>query len=327
MDLTTLLHDAVADVEPTDRLGAIRRRTRRPVRPRWYAAGGVVLATAAVVAAVAVLGHERAPRSVGPAPAVDPTSTSDPTGPAATTESPVPIYYVGATPQGPRLFRYFEEVRGGEPNHGTGTVVGLLMATPSDPDYRTLWPLDSLASLELGPDVATVTIRDASVHDRPPGMTADEAALAVQQVVYTVQAAAQARVPVQFELDGNPVDQVFGVPTSEPLAAAPQLDVLALVSISNPAEGRVVEDHFSADGAASSFEGTVPWELRDARGAVVRRGSAQGTMEDHLTPWQTDTIDVSDLPAGTYTFVAMTDDPSGGEGGGPTTDTRTISVR
>ena len=37
-------------------------------------------------------------------------------------------------------------------------------------------------------------------------------------------------------------------------------------------------------------------------------------------------IDVSDLAPGTYTFVAMTDDPSGGEGLGPFTDTRTIIV-
>ena len=35
---------------------------------------------------------------------------------------------------------------------------------------------------------------------------------------------------------------------------------------------------------------------------------------------------MSDLTPGTYTFVAMTDDPSGGEGLGPFTDTRTIIV-
>ena len=34
---------------------------------------------------------------------------------------------------------------------------------------------------------------------------------------------------------------------------------------------------------------------------------------------------MSDLPAGDYTFVAMTDDPSDGEGGGPTVDTKTIT--
>ena len=47
---------------------------------------------------------------------------------------------------------------------------------------------------------------------------------------------------------------------------------------------------------------------------------------DKLYPWETE-VDVSDLAPGTYTFVAMTDDPSGGEGGGPTEDTKTIIVR
>ena len=150
--------------------------------------------------------------------------------------------------------------------------------------------------------------------------------LQLQQVIYTLQAAAGERLPVQFVHDGNPVAEVGGLPTSEPLTEAPQLDVLALVNISNPTEGRDVEGTFSADGVASSFEGTVPWELRDAGGAVVRRGFAQGTMEDHLTPWETGPIDVSDLPPGGYTFVAMTDDPSGGEGGGPTVDTRSITI-
>jgi hypothetical protein len=50
-------------------------------------------------------------------------------------------------------------------------------------------------------------------------------------------------------------------------------------------------------------------------------------MEDHLTPWATGPIDVSDLPPGTYVFEARTDDPTGGEGGGPTVDTRTVVVR
>ena len=42
---------------------------------------------------------------------------------------------------------------------------------------------------------------------------------------------------MQFLLDGNPIDQVLGVPTSEPLANAPQLDVLAHVNITAPEQG------------------------------------------------------------------------------------------
>jgi hypothetical protein len=241
-------------------------------------------------------------------------------------EPPRPVYYVGDAPGGPRLFRYFEPNDTGEPDHGTGRIVGLLMATPSDPDYRTLWPMSSLEGVWVEGGTAWVTLRDASVRARPPSMTAQEAELAVQQVVYTVQAAAQQRVPVSFLLDGEPVEQVFGVPAREPFTAAAQLDVLALVSITNPAEGQEVEGSFTADGVASSFEGSVPWELRSLTGEVVLRGMGQGSMGDHLTPWTSGPIDVSRLEPGTYTFTAATDDPTGGEGPGPTEDTRSVIV-
>jgi hypothetical protein len=46
-----------------------------------------------------------------------------------------------------------------------------------------------------------------------------------------------------------------------------------------------------------------------------------------LTPWSTGPIDVSGLTPGTYTFAASTDDPSGGEGPGPTEDTRTLFLK
>jgi hypothetical protein len=123
------------------------------------------------------------------------------------------------------------------------------------------------------------------------------------------------------------VAEVFGQPTSEPLADSPELDVLSLVSISDPAERRVVEDYFSAQGRASSFEGNVPWQLKAADGTVVRSGHVQSYgWEGHLYPWATGHIDVSDLDPGDYTFEVMTDDPSGGEGPGPYIDTRTVIV-
>ena len=84
---------------------------------------------------------------------------------------------------------------------------------------------------------------------------------------------------------------------------------------------------FVARGRANSFEATVPWQIRRGTDEPVAEGfaTAEGTG-DRLYRWETE-VDVSDLAAGTYTFVAMTDDPSGGtEGFGPFTDTRTIIV-
>ena len=55
-------------------------------------------------------------------------------------------------------------------------------------------------------------------------------------------------------------------------------------------------------------------------------GTADGCCEvGKLFEW-TAQVDLTGLAPGTYTFVAMNDDPSGGEGGGPDVDTRTIVV-
>ena len=78
---------------------------------------------------------------------------------------------------------------------------------------------------------------------------------------------------------------------------------------------------------ANSFEATVPWEVRDQDGTKVLDGfaTAEG-WADKLYPWQTQ-VDLSSLPPGTYSFVALTDDPSDGEGAGPTEDSKTITLR
>jgi hypothetical protein len=324
-DLTTLMHQAVSDVQPADRLATIRQEAARRPRGRWIPVGGAVLATAAVVTGIAIVvqpsGDESPPPSTGtPTTVTSPTSVVTPT-PAL---SAYAVYYEGQTPSGPRLFREFEQA----PAPSALPVAIQLVTQPAhDPDYRTLWPADAFETAELRDDHIEVALADASLHDRPAGMSQAEAALALQQVVYTVQAAAHDRLPVQFVLDGKPIDTVLGEPTSEPVVNGNELDVLALVSISAPDEGRDVQGHFSANGVASSFEGTVHWEVRDQAGRAVLSGFAQGTMEDHLTPWSTDPIDVSGLTPGTYTFVATTDDPSAGEGPGPTEDTRTVIVR
>jgi anti-sigma factor RsiW len=327
--LSSLVVEAVADVEPADRLAEIRSRTRpRRSRQGWYAAGGAVLTAAAAVTAIALVANQPELRTVDPGPAHDPTptfATSSVTPTAPPDSTSYPLYFLGETPVGTRLYREFQRAAGPT---SLQTAIQLLAFGPGDPDYRTAWPVGSFETADYWDSLTVhVDLTDDSLHDRPASMTRSEAELAIQQVVYTVQAVAERRVAVQFRLNGNPIDTVFGVPTSEPLAAGAQLDELALVSISNPSEGLEVEDSFVADGRASSFEGNVPWELRDSSGAVVRQGFAQAGMDDHLIPWKTERIDVSDLAPGTYTFVAMTDDPSSGEGSGPFTDTRTVLVR
>lgn len=323
--LTELLTEAVADIEPADRLAEIKERTVSATRrTRWYAAGGACLAVAAAVAAIAVVGDPR-PSTEG----IDPGAP----GPSADAEVPsalYPVYYFGDTSAGPRLFREFQRRRG---SGGSLVIAALLVSSPpDDPNYRTLWPEGAFLGAQTvtldGQTVVRVDIGDVSL-DRPRGVTSAEAELAVQQVVYTMQATAgDDTLPVRFFLGDAPVDTMLGVDVSEPVDTAPQLDVLSLMNISTPAEHAVVSGLLVADGRASSFEGNVLWELRDAdtREVVLEGFTTTAGVDDHLTEWETEPIDVSDLVPGIYTFVASTSDPSDGEGLGVFTDTRTIVV-
>jgi hypothetical protein len=357
--LADLLDDAVDPIEPADRLAEIRQALHARPHPKettmshrrtWgYALLGAV-STAAVIGAIAFAsGVGDSPEEPGPASPSSPSSSAaepepDEAEDTATespgeTQSPSPsetsspgapetalgIYYVGDTERaGPRLYREFRR--------GPGSPDGaldLLQAAPSDPDYRTLWPEGSLESATTEGDTVVVSLGDASLRDRPDGMSEAEADAAVEQVIWTMQAAVQDRAPVQFRLDGNPIDQVYGVPTAEPLAEGPVLEVLSHLNITTPEQGATIGgDTIRLEGRGNSFEANVGWELR--RGdEVVKQGFAtmDGWMEEKLFPFST-TIEVGDLPPGDYTVFATTDDPTGGtEGIGAMTDTKDVTIQ
>lgn len=237
----------------------------------------------------------------------------------------VPVYFVGDTPAGPRLYREFHRVAAGDP---VGAALDLAASGDAgDPDYRTLLPDgDFDGTGTTAGDTIEVPLPDDSWTRAPSGLSPTEAVLAIQQLVYTAQGVLQSRAPVVFtDGDGN-ATQILGVASEDGFTAAPPLRTLALVNITEPAEGQHVGDSLTASGVASSFEATVPWEVRDASGDVVLEGAAtaEGWM-DKLYPWSAE-ISLADLSPGTYTFVARTDDPSDGEGPGPTQDTRTFVV-
>jgi hypothetical protein len=248
----------------------------------------------------------------------DPATPSD-SGTATPGTVAVPLYFVGDTPQGPRLFREFQQVSKDNP---VDEALAILAAgSAKDPDYRSLVPQTDI-TVPSHDEHIVVSVPAEGWASRPDGMSAAEAKLAVQQVVHTVQGALQTRSPVDFTLDGSR-GGVLGLDASSVNASE---DALALVNVTEPEEGALVSGTFTANGVANSFEATVPWEIRDQSGKKVLHGfaTAEGSM-DKLYPWQT-SVDVSSLDPGTYTFVAMTDDPSDGEGAGPTKDTKTIIV-
>jgi hypothetical protein len=281
------------------------------------------------LAGLSACGDETDPASgdTTPTQAADPSddgaeSPEEPASEGGGDTTTVPVYFVGETPQGQRLFREFRKVESDDP---AAAALALMTAGDAlDPDYDTLYPSGSFASVDIADDMITVGLPDESWTTAPGGMSDDQARLAAQQLVYTVQGVAQKRVPVSITLDGEPAD-LFGL--AGQVSNDPELDVRALVNVTSPEEGASVSGSFSACGVSSSFEATTPWEIRDSSGTAVKNGfaTAEGWM-DKLYPWETE-VDVSDLPAGDYTFVAMTDDPSDGEGGGPTVDTKSITIK
>ena len=307
---------------------------------------GAVVAVLAVVVLVTVLGRtgddvdptvDEAPVATEPTePTEEPsaTATAEPTPTEEpTTTEVVGVYYVGDGPQEAVLYREWQEVEVAEGAGQAGLLTAAAQAatsgTPLDPDYRSAWPAGDVVT-DVAVEGGTVVVQLAStdVRDRPAGMDARDAELAVQQVMYTVQGVVQERAPVWFQVDGQPVDQVLGVPTAEPLAEAPLLETLSHMSISAPTEGEAVGPTFTASGASNGFEANVAWEVLDADGAVVAQGAgtAEGWMEEKLFPWELE-VDLGDAAPGDYTFRACTDDPTGGtEGVGAFCDDKVVTV-
>lgn len=292
------------------------------------------LATVAVLALGACGGSDQNaadPATTEPAPATTPTSpasstpsnttTSTPTDTAEPTGAPssvpaqqgtVPVQFVGP---GNVLYPY---------PTATGTdadsLLAALTSTPADPDYRTLWTADAITALSFNGKTATVTLA--------AGATTGNAAqgkLAVQQLAWTLKSAAGITT-VTFQVDGKPASTVLGAAVSTPEKARNATRFLSMVTIGAPLEGAAVQGTFTASGTSNGPEAWLGWQVVGADGAVAKEGftTAEGWM-DKLYPWKA-SIDLSGVEAGTYTFRAYLDDPSGDEGKKPGEDTRTIVV-
>jgi hypothetical protein len=265
-------------------------------------------------------------------PSGTPTNTVS-TTPDQSTESPspnlqaraVPVYWVGDTAHGKKLYREFQrqQVCDGAACLVEASAVSALTGDPDDPDYSTPWPSGTgLRDANYDGDTLTVDLSGA-VHDRPAGMSEADAELAIQQLIFSAQAGlGQGRVPVQFLIDGNHTDTVLGVPASEPLAAGNPDDVLAPVQIDSPADGAEVSGTFTVTGRAAAFEANVIWELKQGD-EVVKHHFTTAQECCTLSPYS---FPVKDVPPGTYTLVVHDEDMSG-EGRPVNQDTKEITVK
>ena len=169
-----------------------------------------------------------------------PSASDEPTPDAAGSSAPaeeepaeagaVPVYYVGDTGSGPRLFREFRKVSG-EP--GLGAAEMAASGTPADPDYRSAFPAGGgFSSVTHEGGTIEVALSDESWVERPSGFSDDDAQVAVQSLVYTVQGALQSRDPVVVTSPSG-ATTLLGVETADGVANADQLEVLSLVNESD----------------------------------------------------------------------------------------------
>ncbi len=350
--LRRLLSDAVSDVEPEDRLDQIRASVRPDpkvvpmARSRsWtYAAAGIV-ATAAVIGVVAYAtgavpgmsnadtnsptsgrGHHH-PGPVSSSPTPTPTSSPSPTHTTPTVPPPqwraAATYYLGNGPHGPVLFREFSSAP--PTTRPLDFAVSALESIPRDPDYRTAWQAGWLVGARM--DHGVVDVEVAAPAARPSTMTPRTATEAIQQVIYTVQAAVGSRAHVQFTRSGTPASTVLGVPTARPLKQGLATKVLSLMNITEPTEAVPTNrGPLVVTGVNNGFEASVLVKLeRGGKVYLQKAGLASGTgAPDKLFPWKV-VLNTSKLAPGQYTLIASNDDPSGQ--GHPSTDTRTVILK
>lgn len=324
-DLRALLHETAAQITPHGTFDDIKERTMKTGTRRWIAP--TLAAAAAMALVVGGLGwmlrdNDSPTGSPSPGPATSPTG--DATG-APLVQRAVPVYYAGQAARGTRLYREFQrrEVCETDGCLATASITAALTGPAEDPDYRTLWPQGATVhAVEAGADQIRIDLR-GDLHDRPAGMSAADAELAVQQLVYSAQAGfGNGRVPVQLVLDGKHTDTVLGVPASEPLAAASELDVLAPVQVSAPADGQTVKaGAVKVEGVAATFEANVVWEILVGGDAVVASGHTTAAECCRLAPYSF----TVDLEPGAYTLVVHDTDESG-EGLPVNQDTKEIIV-
>ena len=304
----------------------------RPSVRRWARAsavvllGGLALVACSDDAPVPTSGEAseattRSPRTPKPSEPADDSPTASPSDDDGTA---VPVYWVGDGPGGePRLFREFHRVQGDPLTEAARLVMG--GGQPDDPDYRTLWPEIEVSEVSAADGVLLVEVPGDGFTERPDGMSARDAELAMQQLVYTLQGVQQERVPVYVARQGDV--PLLGLPTAREVTQGSALETLNLVSITSPEEGATVTgDTLTVTGVANSFEASGPCRLLvDGVEMVLQGYQSDGWMEDRLFPFEVD-IPLEGI-SGEAVVQCETDDPAGGaEGNGPAVDTKKIVV-
>jgi hypothetical protein len=279
--------------------------------PTFPRAAARLLTVAALALALTGCGDDGTTGTPAPSDSSSPSASATPVS--------VGIYYTVDTRTGFRLAREIRDLPGVDPGV---EAVQAMIAGANDPDYSTTWNPDTqvLGVTEHG---GTIDV-DVSADARTANVGSEGAGLMVQQLVYTVTGALGSDdADVQLLVEGKPAGELWGTLVwDKPVARADPLDVRCLVQIDEPRDGATTSSPLRVVGEAAVFEAMLSWRVLDEKGAEVIAGNTMTAEGQTFAPFMFPVV----LQPGTYTVEIKEDDPSGGEGGAPMTDTRTVTI-
>jgi hypothetical protein len=213
------------------------------------------------------------------------------------------VYWVTSSSTRSLLAREYRNV----PDYGDpllSAVQAVLRQQPLDGDYSSPWRAATTVSVHAAPSGITVTLSaDAFA---ATGVSGEVAAAGLQQLVWTVTAAAQRDVPVTVLVADRAGFRLWGV-----MAAGTALHrdpaFCAAVWIDTPLESAAEHGKVRISGQGSAFEGTYRWTIsRDGR--PVAAGMVTGSPAGPGAGRTQFAVDVT-LPAGQYVATVTADDP------------------
>jgi len=284
-------------------IGAIAWGVSTSGGPQSLPASPATTTTQAATATVPVPSPSSSPSSSS-------SSSSSSSNGATTTEMALPAYFVGANSDtGERFGLYREFVRTSVPTGATGAqkakaAVAVAMNAQPFTNYEPYiqpWSGTSVKGVTATASQITIELSGPG----PSGFTPAQTKLAVQQLVWTAQAAiGKGTTPVKFLMaDGStklfgtyPVSATYNRPAKEL-----QYEDLAPIWITTPVRDQAFPSGSPVvvKGESCAFEATTQWQLRSGS-AVVKSGFTTATSGCPTRgTWQ---VDLGVLTAGNFTF-------------------------
>lgn len=230
-------------------------------------------------------------------PAVTVAPPTSPTGPTTTTSSAppaspssqapeapartvsLPVYYAGpVAPGSDRLVLFREFVPSPSGMEEITALRKAVAVAPKGSTYVPLWGVVQVDGVDISDDRIVIALDQALT-----GVTDAQGAIAVQQLVWTAQAAAGKALPVRFTVADGATEVAPGQPTSgtysRPTDPVAVYQLLSPLFIDAPSRGAVLKagSAVKVTGVASTNEANVGWQVLSGD-RVIASGAATAAV-------------------------------------------------